>query len=360
MTAVDATYAKWGCGIGLELNATGGTASIKQAYAGSAKCFEYALTGSSGGNELRIAFTQSADTTGKVSPYVSIPAFTNGKSGTVCFKDVSCQGQNNCAVGATQYDIQINVVGGNHAGAYDFCLSSLVPVADGTSTLSQICGAQGSANATADVGKYFAQNNVFPIGNNSACITPALNGNAASFEVDSAAFQTGATLNAYPSLVDGWHFGRVSNDPALPKQISALSSASSSVTYTGSDAKYDAAYDIWVLPTMPSAATKTPTGGLEVMMWLNAAGVIPAGSKTNTSYMGWEVWTGTVDSWKYVAYVKTGQSSFSGDLAPFIKNAVTISNLPTSSYLAGIEFGFELYDYPGTGFAVTSFTSDVK
>ena len=359
-TAVDPSYAKWGCGMGLELNSTGGVDSVKHAYAGTAKCFDYTLTGSSGGNEVRIAFTQSADTTGKVSPYVSIPAFSNGKTGTVCFKDVSCQGQMKCAVGDAQYDIQLNVVGGNHAGAYAVCLTRLVPVATGTSTLPQICGAQGSANATADVGKYFAQNNVFPGGNDSACITPALNGNVASFKVDSATFQTGAKLNAYPSLVDGWHFGRVSSDPALPKRISELTSAMSQVTYTGSDAKYDAAYDIWVLPNLPSTADKTPTGGLEVMMWLNSAGVSPAGSDTHTTFMGWEVWTGNVESWKYVAYVKTGQSTYSGDLAPFIKNAVSLSSLSTNAYLAGIEFGFELYDYPGTGFAVTSFTSDVK
>jgi hypothetical protein len=34
--------------------------------------------------------------------------------------------------------------------------------------------------------------------------------------------------------------------------------------------------------------------------------------------------------------------------------------MATSSYLAGVEFGFELYDYPGTSFAVKSFSLDVK
>ena len=359
-TAVDKTYTKWGCGMGLELNSSGGEATVKQPYAGAASCFNYTLSGSSGGNEVRIAFTQSADTTGKVSPYVSVPAFTNGKSGTVCLKDVSCQGQMNCTVGTTAYDLQVEVVGGNNAGAYNVCLTSLVPVSTGTSTLSQLCGAQGATNATADVGKYFAQNNVFPGGNNSACITPALKSGAAAFTVDSAVFATGATLNAYPSIVDGWHYGRMSTDSALPKQISALVSANSSVSYTGTDGKYDAAYDMWVLPNKPTTATKTPSGGLEIMMWLNSAGVSPAGNDTHTTFMGWEVWTGTVMDWKYVAYVKNGQNTFTGDLAPFVKNAVTVSNLPTTSWFSGIEFGFELYDYPGTGFAVTSFTADVK
>ncbi|HWZ91972.1 MAG TPA: hypothetical protein VNW92_24075 [Polyangiaceae bacterium] len=363
-TVVDATYAKWGCGIGLELNATGGTPSVKQPYAGSASCFNYTLTGNSGGNEVRIAFTQTADTTGRVSPYVSVMPFSSGATGTICTKDVSCQGQMNCALTNMQYDLQIEVVGGNHAGAYNVCLSSLTPVTSGSSTLTQLCGAQGvPGSGNEDVGKYVAQNNVTTSGD-KLCLTPALNGAAASFKIDSATFATGATLNAYPSIVDGWHYGRVSTDPALPKAISALVSANSTVSYTGSDNKYDAAYDIWVLPTTPSASVKTPAGGLEVMIWLNASNVSPAGSQVGT-FNGYSVWTGTVQNWNYVAYEKSGQTTFSGDLAPFIQDAASRKGTEQAAsgggpYLAGIEFGFELYDYPGTGFAVTSFTSDVK
>jgi hypothetical protein len=359
-TAVDPTYAKWGCGIGMELNATGGTPSVKQPYAGPATCFKYTLSGSSGGNEVRIAFTQAASTDGVVSPYVSIPAFTNGKSGTICVGDVSCQGQAKCTLGTSPYDLQINVVGGNTAGAYNLCLTDLEPVSSGTSTLPQLCGAQGSTSGTADVGKYYVQNNIFPGGNNQLCVTPSKSGDNVGFKVDSATFATGATLNAYPSIVDGWHFGRSSTDAALPKQLSALMSANSSVTYSGSVGKYDAAYDIWVLPNKPTVDSKTPAGGLEVMMWLNSAGVNPAGSNTNASFMGWQVWTGTVESWKYVAYVKNGQNSFTGDLAPFIKDAASRSGIANTAYLAGVEFGFELYDYPGTNFAVTSYKLDVK
>ena len=363
-TVVDSTYAKWGCGIGLELNATGGTTSVKQAYAGTASCYKYTLTGSSGGNEVRLSFTQTADTTGRVSPYLSLKPFTNGATGTICTKDVTCPTPAptppNCALTGMEYDLQINVVGGNQAGNYNLCLTDLEPVTDGTSTLAQLCGAQGSTNATEAVGKYFAQNNV-NAGDGSLCMTPALNGTAASFQVDSATFTNGTNaLAAYPSIVDGWHYGHTSTDAALPKLVSSLTSVNSSVAYTGSNGKYDASYDIWVLPDNTNPTT--PAGGLEVMMWLNDAGVNPAGSNANMpSYMGWEVWSGTVGTWKYVAYRKTGQSSFTGDLAPFIKNAVTVANLQGTPYLAGIEFGFELYDASGAqGFKVTSFSSDVQ
>jgi hypothetical protein len=166
-------------------------------------------------------------------------------------------------------------------------------------------------------------------------------------------------LAAYPSLVDGWHYGKVSSDTALPKLVSSINTINSTVAYTGSNGKYDASYDMWVLPSATNAAN--PNGGLEVMMWLNDSGVNPAGNNTNNPFMGWEVWSGTVSGWKYVAYRKTGQSSFSGDLAPFIKNAVSVSGLGGTPYLAGIEFGFELYDASGaSGFAVTSFTSNVQ
>jgi len=347
----------------MELNSTGGDSPTKQAYTGPAKCFNYTLTGDSGGNEVRVSFTQSADTAGQVSPYVSIPPFTSGKTGTVCTKDVSCQGQMHCAIGTAPYDIQFEVVGGNHMGTYNVCLSSLIPVVDGSSTLAALCGAQGSANGTADVGKYFVQNNLFPDASNKLCVTPKATTSGAGFTVDSATFGTGANLNAYPSVVDGWHYGRVSSDSALPKKMSAIASVNSTAAFTGSDSKYDAAYDIWVLPTLPGPAVMTPAGGLEIMIWLNHSNPPnPAGGQGGT-YNGYNVWTGTVQSWNYVAYEKTGGSSFSGDLLPFIKDAIQRKGTQTSSsdpYLAGIEFGFELYDYPGTGFAVTNFSSDVK
>jgi hypothetical protein len=358
MTAVDPTYAKFGCGIGLELNSTGGTASVKQAYTGPTKCFNYTLTGSSGGNEVRMSFTQSADTTGKVSPYVTIPSITNGKMGTVCLADVSCQGQAKCALTGQVFDLQIGVAGGNKAAAYNLCLTSLVPVGSGQSTFSQICGKPGAADGTEDVGKYFVQNNVNNDPSGALCITPGLNGDAASFTIDSSTLHDpGNSPAAYPSIVDGWHYGRKSSDPKLPKQVSALTTVTASANFTGSNGKYNAAYDLWVLPTNNTAVT-TPAGGLEIMVWLNYAGVQPSGSMVGT-YNGYDVWTGNVSGWKYVAYVKQGPTALPTDLAPFIKDAVNRQGVPTTSYLVGIEFGFELWQ-SGSGFKVNSFTSTVN
>ena len=357
-TAVDPTYAKFGCGIGLELNSTGGTASVKQAYAGPTKCFKYTLTGSSGGNEVRMSFTQSADTTGKVSPYVTIPSVTGSKEGTVCLADVSCQGQTKCTLSGSVFDLQIGVVGGNKAGAYNLCLTSLVPVGTGQSTFSQICGKPGAADGTEDVGKYFVQNNVNNDPSGALCITPGLTGDAASFTIDSSTLHDpGNAPAAYPSIVDGWHYGRKSSDPKLPKQVSAITTIPSSVNFTGANGKYNASYDLWVLPTNNTAVT-TPAGGLEVMIWLNYAGVQPSGMQVGT-FMGYDVWSGNVSSWKYIAYVKQGPTVLPTDLAPFVKDAVTRQGVPATSYLVGIEFGFELWQ-SGNGFKVNSFTSTVN
>ncbi len=74
----------------MELNDTGGTAPVKSAYTGPVKCSNITLTGSSGGNEVRIGFTQSTDTDGKVAPYTSVAPFTTEWSGQVCFASANC------------------------------------------------------------------------------------------------------------------------------------------------------------------------------------------------------------------------------------------------------------------------------
>lgn len=150
-TIKDATYAAWGCGIGLSLHssntATNGTAGAAGAagaagvagadsgiagaggttgaagaagagatagtadtmgtagaagaagkseqltYSGPATCFELTFTGTTGGLTLRVGFTQYADPsikTQSVAPFKTLRAFTNGWTGKVCFEDVIC------------------------------------------------------------------------------------------------------------------------------------------------------------------------------------------------------------------------------------------------------------------------------
>jgi len=128
-TVVDSTYAAWGCGLGLELSATGGGESVKRAYAGDATCFAISITGDSGGNKVRIGFTQFQDTTGMVSPFIEILSIAGDWSGTVCFEDAACPtwaSAEQCEITGEVFDLQIQVVGGEREGSFDLCVDSIV------------------------------------------------------------------------------------------------------------------------------------------------------------------------------------------------------------------------------------------
>ncbi len=144
-TVVDETYTNWGCGIGISLNDTGGDASMKLPYKGTATAFNYTITGSSAA-QVRVGFTQFADTTGLVSPYAVVGTFDNGIEGTVTFDDAKYQ--NWCGTNAgcllppdrTQaaggesanpmyaHDIQFQVAGGDDVSDFNFCITSLEAV----------------------------------------------------------------------------------------------------------------------------------------------------------------------------------------------------------------------------------------
>jgi Glycosyl hydrolase family 12 len=377
-TFADMDYTNgWGCGVGLSLNDTGGTPDVKQLYSGPTSCFSYTLTGSSGGNEVRIGFTQAA--AGGTSPYISIPPFSNGKTGTACFKDASCNGILGCtppSVSAPSgYDIQFQVVGGNNAGSYSMCLTNLTPVTTGATSLTQICGKLGAPDDVEHVGKYDLHNNVNNDSGGTQCVTPTQNGTSVGFKIDSSSLSDpGSTPAAYPAITDGWHYGKLSGDTALPKAMSAVGSVMSTVAYTGSDGKYDASYDMWVLPTLPMATVGgacaappcTPAGGLEVMLWLNHTNPpLPIGGSPVGTFMGYNVWVGTNGTWNYVAYETTTQMGFTGNLKLFLMDAITRKGTQTPSapggpWLAGVEFGFELYGSGGTGLAVSSYTLTVQ
>ena len=133
-TVVDDTYAAWGCTMAMELSSSGGDPSVKSAYDGPATCFEIELTGTSGGNPVRIQFTQSASPGSngepEVSPFLEIPAVTGSWSGLVCFGDVDCPSwadADQCVVSGDEYDLQIQVPGGDRASSFELCLTSVIP-----------------------------------------------------------------------------------------------------------------------------------------------------------------------------------------------------------------------------------------
>ena len=138
-TVVDATFAAWGCGLGLELNSSGDTdagPSVKRAFAGTAKTFTAVISGTSGGNPIRINFTQEADTANKVSPYKQIApvtatvtesaSFADAVYPTWCDTNPGCMGKQGMAANPqSSFDIQFQIPGGELAGNFDFCIDSL-------------------------------------------------------------------------------------------------------------------------------------------------------------------------------------------------------------------------------------------
>jgi hypothetical protein len=135
-TVKDPTFAAWGCGIGLSLNATGGTTSVKNAFTGLARNFAVTLTGDTGGLKVRIGFPQAAETAGAVAPYKEIPAVAGSAEATVSFEEAQypswCAGNAACdgkeglkADPASSYDIQFQVPGGESVSTFDFCIKSL-------------------------------------------------------------------------------------------------------------------------------------------------------------------------------------------------------------------------------------------
>ncbi len=389
-TVVDATNAKWGCGIGMELNDTGGTTPVKSVYAGPVQCFNITLTGSSGGNEVRIGFTQSANST-TVAPYVSIAAFTNGWSGPICFSDATCPAWATAAQCSkatpmgTPYDMQIQVSAGQtttSTGTYNVCVSSIVPV---TSSSTGTGGSGGGGSCTSPSGKgtitdqygtgtvmcgskeYIVQNNEW----GSTAGQTITYGPGANFQVT---VQKGTGANndpeGFPSVFTGANSNHNSGSSSmLPRAVSSIPKGSvmTSMTWAdnGATGSYNATYDVWFSTGSggdPTAAA--PTGGY-LMVWYHLpSGNQPIGTmiaSTTIDGKNWNVWYGlnSGNQKPCVSYVaQTSINSFSYSLGDFIQDAVTRGYVQNSWYLTNVFAGFEIWS-GGIGLAVTDFSVTV-
>ncbi len=383
-TVIDSTYAKWGCGLGMELNDTGGTAPTKSAYSGPVKCFDITLTGSSGGNEVRIGFTQSTNTTGKVSPFVSVAAFTSGWSGRVCFTDAECPSwavtAGTCAkavgTAGTPYDLQIQVCGGSTAGAFNVCVTTIAPVLDpgsvGTTNSCNTVTGQGTLSGQYDTAHVTCAGQDYIVQNNAWGSTAGQTisyGPGTKFKVTvQNGTGAGSAPASYPSIFIGANGGRSTAGGGLPKAVSALGTVQTSWSWadSGVSGAYNAAYDVWFSTSSagePSASS--PSGGY-LMVWLyKPATNSPIGNSIASTTIGsnnWNVWYGTNSSnsrpcVSYVAVTKLNSLSF--DLNLFIKDAVTRGYVQNSWSLTNVFSGFEIWN-GGVGLQTTDFAVTVN
>jgi hypothetical protein len=266
------------------------------------------------------------------------------------------------------YDVQVEIAG-SVAATYDFCVTSIKPIlsADaGTSTCQssygKVCGSQ---DVVQGVGNYAVQNNIFNNGTGQ-CVQPSCNAGNGGFTVSfpNGSFGNGGTVtpSSFPSIIYGWANGTFYAGSPLPMQLSAVTSANSTWSYSVPGGTYDAGYDIW-LASSPTATTP----GLELMVWPGFSGVQPAGSNTNKTVSiagtSWQVWTGSVSSWQYLAYRSNSPSASANvslDLNTFFQDAVTENvGLTSSWYLLGVQAGFEIYSMSGTP-TTSSFSVSVR
>lgn len=367
--------ADWGCGLGLGLNTD--ASEVKQAYT-AAECFDVEIAGSTGGLELRIAFTQH-DGTGStsVAPFRSIAPFTDGWSGEVCITDVSCPSwslaDELCEETGKVYDLQIQVAAGEMDTDYDLTLTKLVPKAEsgvvgndgeGPATLSvagSSCDNFHVKEVQADNVTYTLINNVWNSTGGQQCIEYL----GTSFTITT---QTNNSTSNAPASFPAAILGRKANHYAagggLPAQLSSITSLQTGFKFKANNISgtFNAAYDIW-LDSNPNLSGDNPQ--YFVMLWPWTQGQIqPAGSITgNVTIEGvkWDVWTGGVGEHggRYIAYQSPNRESLHVDLKPFFADAIANRGLPADLHLLNVQAGFEIWS-GGQGLKSEYFYATVK
>jgi hypothetical protein len=164
---------------------------------------------------------------------------------------------------------------------------------------------------------------------------------------------------AYPAVYLGCHYGNCSPGSPLPKQISSIGSANSSVSFNYASGVYDAAYDIW----LDSTAKTTGVNQTEIMIWFNHTGSIqPIGSpvgSANVNGQNWTVWTGSNGQNDVVSYVAPSAiSSLSFDVMNFVRDTISRGKATTSWYLTSVQAGFEPWQ-GGVGLSVSNFSASI-
>jgi hypothetical protein len=220
---------------------------------------------------------------------------------------------------------------------------------------TQICDQYGS---TTIGGRYVVMNNRW-----GTSAQQCINVTSTGFSIASQQ-GTGSTSGApvsYPAVYYGCHYTNCSPGTVLPKQLSTITSATSSIDYTFvSGATYDASYDIWLDPT----PKKDGVNQQEVMIWFNRQGSIqPIGSVIGSATIGgrtWQVWQGGNGSNQVISYVAPSPiSSWNFSVLDFLNDVKTHTSVTSSWYLTSIQAGFEPW-IGGAGLAVNNFSATIN
>ncbi|MFI6416546.1 cellulose binding domain-containing protein [Streptomyces sp. NPDC050842] len=234
-------------------------------------------------------------------------------------------------------------------------MATLVGTAPAAHADTLICEQYGS---TTIQGRYVVQNNRWGT-SAPQCVTATDTG----FRVIQAdgAVPTNGAPKSYPSVFNGCHYSNCSPGTKLPAQLSAITSAPSSISYGYvDDAAYNASYDIWLDPTPKTDGVNRT----EIMIWFNKVGPIqPIGSQVGTATVGgrtWQVWTGGNGSNDVISFVAPSAiPGWSFDVMDFVRETVHRGMAQNDWYLTSVQAGFEPWQN-GAGLSVSSFSSEVN
>jgi hypothetical protein len=269
------------------------------------------------------------------------------------------------------YDLQVQIPGAESESTYDFCITEVTPITSGDpvgGTLMPFGGALCQNLQTIDLtGRYMVQNNLYNAMGGTQCTTAAWDmGANAGLVVNpvNVNVPSGGAPASYPSIVLGWHYGRYYGSYTAARPFSQIASIPSSWTFTvPPSGRYNASYDAWIHPS--NANPGDPTGGVELMIWLNKRDTTPIGSSVGTVMIAgtsWDVWFGNnAGGWTTVSYIRaTNTSSVSNlDLYAFFGDAAQRGYTTAASYLLGIQAGFEIWQQ-NEAMTVNSYTISIN
>jgi endoglucanase len=225
---------------------------------------------------------------------------------------------------------------------------------------------------------YIIQNNNWGNPNGSDCILSYLNN---SFTVTTCNGSGSSAPAAFPSIYIG-NNGNTANGVLstkstdnLPRQISAITSVTSSFRYSGGAGAFNACYDIWFANAPPTVEYGDGIDGF-VMIWLrDPSGFQPIGSNQGSVMIAgqaWNVWVGPrgdgpegYNDAPVVSYVNPAendnsraQSFVNVNLKAFFTDAAG-RGIPGSMYLTDVFGGFEIWN-GGVGAKVDEFKAVVE
>lgn len=217
-----------------------------------------------------------------------------------------------------------------------------------------ICDQYGS---TTIQGRYVVQNNRWGT-SAQQCINVTSSGFRIATQQGSS--PTNGAPVSYPSVFLGCHYTNCSPGSTLPKQVSQIRNATSSISYRYAGGTYDAAYDIWLDPTPKTNGVNQ----MEIMIWFNRQGPIqPIGGVVGNTTIGgrsWQVWRGSNGSNNVISYVAPSPiNSWSFNVMDFLNDVRARGAITTSWYLTSIQAGFEPWN-GGVGLAVDNFSASVN